>query len=64
MKEYIDEFYNNGLGYFLIVKPQNFINKHIKNKTTSKVLMLLIKILYTILSIAIMIMIIYKKWPF
>ena len=37
MKDYIYEFYNEGLGYFLIVKPQQIINKYVKNKSKIKV---------------------------
>ena len=64
MKDYIYEFYNEGLGYFLIVKPQQIINKYVKNKSIAKILMWIIKGLYTCLAIAIIIFIIYKKWPF
>lgn len=64
MKDYIEEFYNDGLGYIFIQIPKKFINKHIKNKKIANIIMLLIKILYTICAILLMVYIIYKKWPF
>lgn len=64
MKDYIYQFYNEGLGYLLIVKPQQFINKYVKNKSFAKVLMWIIKGLYTCLAFLLIVIIMIKKWPF
>lgn len=60
MKEYIDQIFNEGLGYSLYVPVEKLINK-INNKKLSKILISTYKILYFVFSIAIAIFILYVK---
>ena len=64
MKEYIRQFYNEGFAYIFCKKPINYIKKHVKNTRVSKILILLIQILFTIIVLAFAAYILYKKWPF
>ncbi len=61
MKEYIRQFYNEGLGKIFYTKPVNYLDKKIKNKGVVKFLAGLIKIIYTILVIAVAGYILYRK---
>ena len=49
MKDYIDQFYNEGLATTFYLRPVKFIEKKIKNKKVVNFIKLLIKIIYTIL---------------
>ena len=49
MKDYIDQFYNEGLATTFYLRPVKFIDKKIKNKKVVNFIKLLIKIIYTIL---------------
>lgn len=49
MKDYIDQFYNEGLATTFYLRPVKFIEKKIKNKEVVNFIKLLIKIIYTIL---------------
>ena len=49
MKDYIDQFYNEGLATTFYLRPIRFIDKKIKNKKVVNFIKLLIKIIYTIL---------------
>ena len=60
MKEYIDQIFNEGLGYSLYVPVEKLINK-INNKKLSKILISTYKILYFVFSIAIALIILYVK---
>lgn len=60
MKEYIDQIFNEGLGYSLYVPVEKLINK-INNKKLSKILISTYKILYFVFSIAIVLIILYVK---
>lgn len=60
MKEYIDQIFNEGLGYSLYVPVEKLINK-INNKKLSKILINTYKILYFVFSIAIALIILYVK---
>ena len=60
MKEYIDQIFNEGLGYSLYVPVEKLINK-INNKKLSKILISIYKILYFVFSIAIALIILYVK---
>lgn len=63
MKDYIDQFYNEGLGYVFYVKPINRLNRIIKNKTFLQIISLIIKILYTVLVIAFAVIMFIIKYP-
>jgi hypothetical protein len=61
MKEYIKQFYNEGLATIFYKKPIAYIDKNIKNKNIVKFISLIIKIIYTILAICFAGYILYKK---
>lgn len=48
MRDYINQFYNEGLATTFYLKPMKFISKHIKNVKIFKIIKVLITILYTI----------------
>lgn len=61
MKEYIKQFYNEGLATIFYNKPINYIDRKIKNKNIVKLISLIIKIIYTVLAISFAGYILYKK---
>lgn len=63
MKEYIRQFYNEGLGLMFYVKPVKRLSKIIKNKKVLKVFSILIKIIYTILAITFAVIMFIEKYP-
>ena len=52
MKEYLKQFYDEGLARVLYKKPVAYLDKKIKNKKVVKFLATSIKILYTIIVLA------------
>lgn len=62
MKEYLNQFYNEGLATTFYLKPLNYIKK-IKNPNKRKYLELLIKVLYTVLVLLFAIYMFIYKWP-
>lgn len=63
MKDYVEQFYNEGLATTFYLKPVNFIKKSVKNKKFNKFLVTLIKILYTILVLIFAIFMFLEKYP-
>jgi len=63
MREYIDQFYNEGLATTFYLKPINYLKKRIKNKKLLSLLMILIKIVYTILVLIFAGYMFYDKFP-
>ena len=63
MKDYLNQFYNEGLGTTFYLKPVNYIKRKIKNPKNQKYIELIIKIIYTILVLLFAIYIFIKKWP-
>lgn len=63
MKEYIRQFYNEGLATTFYLKPVNYLNKKIKHKDIKKFLCLIIKICYTILVLIFAVLVFYNSWP-
>lgn len=63
MKEYINQIYDEGLGY-TFYKPLEKKLKKIKNKNIKKTLIVLTKVIYGILVLGIAIVIAYVKYPF
>lgn len=63
MKEYINQFYNEGLGLTFYVKPVKKLSKLIKNKKVLKFFDVLIKIIYTVLAISFAIIMFIVKFP-
>ena len=63
MKEYLNQFYNEGLRTTFYLKPVNYIKRKIKNPKHQKYIELIIKIIYTILVLLFAIYIFIKKWP-
>lgn len=64
MKEYIDQFYSEGLATIFYIKPIKYLNKKVENKVVKRVLEIIIKILYTIIVIVFAGYVFYKKFPF
>lgn len=64
MKDYVNEFYKEGIGYIFCEKPIAFIKEHVKNTTLVKIFSYLIKFIFTVVVIVISGYILYKKWPF
>lgn len=63
MKEYLNQFYNEGLATTFYLRPINYLNKKVKSHKKRKFLELLIKVLYTILVLLFAIYMFIYKWP-
>ena len=63
MKNYIYQFYNEGFATTFYLKPVNYLKKNIRNTNVLKILIMIIKILYTILIIAFAIIMFIYKFP-
>lgn len=64
MKEYIKQFYSEGLANTFYIKPINYLKKHIKNKNILKLLSTLLKIIYTAFCIILAIILFKVIFPF
>lgn len=64
MKEYIRQFYYEGIGDIFFAKPKEMLDKKIKNKTINKVMTIILKILYTLLAISFGIILFNIAYPF
>ncbi|MDD6652780.1 MAG: hypothetical protein PUE43_02920 [Clostridium sp.] len=64
MKEYIKQFYSEGLANIFYVKPLNYLKKHINNKDLLKICTLLLKITYTVFCIVLAIILFKVIFPF
>lgn len=62
MKEYIKQFYNEGLATTFYLKSLKLVSK-IKNKKLVKIISFLIKLLYTILAIILAIYMFNWRFP-
>lgn len=62
MKDYIDQFYNEGLATTFYLKPLKLLEK-IKNKTLFKIMNFLLKFLYTILILIFAWYVFWDKYP-
>lgn len=63
MKEYLNQFYNEGLATTFYQKPLNYIKRKIKNPKKIKIIELIIKVLYTVLVLLFAIYMFIYKWP-
>ena len=63
MKDYIDQFYNEGLATTFYLKPVKFLEKRIKNKGLVKFISIIIKIVYTILVLIFAWFVFWSKYP-
>ena len=63
MKNYIYQFYNEGFATTFYLKPVNYLKKNIRNNNVLKILIMIIKILYTIFIIAFAIIMFIYKFP-
>lgn len=63
MKDYIDQFYNEGLATTFYLKPIRFIEKMIKNKRIVNFIKILIKIVYTVLVLIFAWFVFWSKYP-
>ena len=63
MKDYIDQFYNEGLATTFYLKPVRFIEKKIKNKRIVNFIKIFIKIVYTVLVLVFAWFVFWSKYP-
>ena len=63
MKDYIDQFYNEGLATTFYLKPIRFIEKKIRNKRIVNFIKILIKIVYTVLVLVFAWFVFWSKYP-
>lgn len=63
MKEYINQFYNEGLATTFYLKPMKYIGRVIKNKKLCGVIGVFIKILYTIFVLILAWFIFWDRYP-
>lgn len=63
MKNYIYQFYNEGFATTFYLKPVNYLKKNIHNNSVLKILIMIVKMLYTILIIAFAIIMFIYKFP-
>ena len=63
MKEYIKQFYNEGLATTFYLKPLNFMRKYIKNEKKFKLINIFICILYTILAVIFAWFMFWDRYP-
>ena len=64
MKEYLKQFYSEGLANTFYLKPLKYLEKHIKNKNILKLFSTLLKIIYTIFCIVLAIILFKVIFPF
>lgn len=64
MKEYIKQFYYEGIGDIFFAKPKKFIDEKVKNKYFNKILIILLKVIYTLFAISLGIILFYIAYPF
>lgn len=63
MKDYIDQFYNEGLATTFYLKPIRFIEKKIRNKRIVNFIKIFIKIVYTVLVLIFAWFVFWSKYP-
>lgn len=63
MRDYIYQFYNEGLATTFCLKPIDFIKKIVKNKFISDMLIMLVRIIYTIFILWLAWKIFWIKYP-
>ena len=63
MKDYVNQFYTEGLATTFYLKPIKYINRVIKNKSMRKVVGCVIKVLYTIFAFVLAWFIFLEKYP-
>ena len=61
MKEFIRQFYNEGLATTFYLKPVNYIDGKIKNKKIVRLLSIFIKVIYTITVLTFAIYFLYNE---
>jgi len=60
---YREQFYNEGFGTTFYLKPIKYIRKKVKNKKAVKLLLMIVKILYTIVFISLAIVMFILNFP-
>ena len=63
MKDYIYQFYNEGFATTFCLKPINFIKKTVKNKILGDMLIMFVRIVYTIFMLWLAWNIFWIKYP-
>lgn len=63
MKDYINQFYSEGLATTFYLKPIKYINNKVKNEKLANIFKFLMKLFYTVIVITFAIYIFYIKFP-
>ena len=63
MKDYIDQFYNEGLATTFYLRPVKWVSKRIKNEKILKFITLVIKILYTVFVLILAWFMFWDRYP-
>ena len=63
MKEYIYQFYNEGLATTFYLRPVKYLKNNLKNKKILKIVLFVFKIIYTILVLIFAGYMFYRKFP-
>ena len=63
MKDYVWQFYNEGLATTFYLKPLKFIEKYIKNKILFKIIKTLLIVFYTLFVIIVAWFIFWDRYP-
>lgn len=63
MRDYIYQFYHEGLATTFYLKPINYLRKNIHNNSIFRIFSMIVKILYTILVLVFAILMFIYKFP-
>lgn len=63
MRNYINQFYNEGFATTFYLKPKAYLEKNIKNKLLLLILNFLLKTLYTLFVLLFAWYVFWKKYP-
>ena len=63
MREYIEQFYNEGFATTFYLKPLNYLKRKISNKRMFNILSISLKIIYTVLILIFAVFMFFKKYP-
>lgn len=63
MRDYINQFYNEGLATTFYLRPIKYLKKKFKNEKFLKILLLIIKVIYTVLVLIFAGYMFYRKFP-
>lgn len=64
MRNFVYQFYNEGFATTFCLKPIKFIKRIVKNELFCNILIVLVKIIYTLLMVLVAWKIFWIKYPF